>query len=105
MARIRKGDLVTIIISVDHVAHRVKVKLSPRAQRDLDRTRGATWERVREALLALARTPRPKGCVKLSAGAWRVRIGNLRILYDIDDKAKMVEVLRIGHRRNIYRRV
>jgi len=79
--------------------------LGPRAQRDLDRLRGTTWEWVRDALLVLAQIPRPKGCVKLSTCAWRIRVGNIRVLYDIDDKAKTVEVLRIGHRRSIYRRV
>jgi mRNA interferase RelE/StbE len=77
--------------------------LGPRAQQDLDRLRGATWKRVHDALLALAHTPRPKGCVKLSTGAWRIRVGDIRVLYDIDTKAKTVEVLRIKHRRDIYR--
>jgi mRNA interferase RelE/StbE len=83
----------------------MEVKASPRAQRDMDKLRGATWERVREALLTLAHTPRPKECVKLSTGAWRIRIGDIRVLYDIDDKARTVEVLRIKHRRDIYRQV
>ncbi len=81
------------------------LKLGPRAQRDLDRLRGAIWERVRDALLVLAQIPRPKGCIKLSTGAWRIRVGDIRVLYDIDDKAKTVEVLRIKHRRDIYRLV
>jgi mRNA interferase RelE/StbE len=54
-------------------------------------------------MLTLALTPRPKECVKLSTGAWRIRIGDIRALYDIDDQGKTVEVLRIGHRRDIYR--
>jgi mRNA interferase RelE/StbE len=83
----------------------MKVRVSPRAQRDLDRLRGVIWERVRGTLLMLAHTPRPNGCAKLRTGAWRVRIGNLRVLYDIDNKAKTVEVLRIKHRRDIYRQV
>lgn len=51
----------------------------------------------------LAHNPRPKGCVKLSTGAWRVRVGEIRVLYDIDDKARTVEILRIKHRRESYR--
>lgn len=90
-------------ISLEQAAERLSV--SPRAQRDLDRLVGESWMRVRDALLALACTPRPKGCVKLSTGAWRIRIGDIRVLYDIDDKAKTVEVLRIKHRRDIYRQV
>lgn len=84
---------------------RYRLLLGPRAQRELDRMRGALWERVREGLLMLAHTPRPRGCVKLGTGAWRIRIGDIRALYDIDDKAKKVEILRIGRRRDIYRQV
>lgn len=58
--------------------------------------------RVCEDLRILAHTPRPKGCVKLSTGAWRIRAGEFRVLYDIDDKARTVEVLRIKRRRDIY---
>lgn len=77
--------------------------LGPRAQRDLNRLRGKTWTRVKEALINLTHTPRPHGCVKLSTGAWRIRVGDIRVLYDIDDKARAIEVLRIKHRRESYR--
>lgn len=80
-----------------------RLLIGPSAQRDLDKLRGATLERIREDLLMLAHTPRPKGCVKLNTGAWRIRVGGIRVLYDIDDKAKAVEVLRIKHRRDVYR--
>ncbi|MDD5558082.1 type II toxin-antitoxin system RelE/ParE family toxin [Candidatus Methylomirabilis sp.] len=80
-----------------------RLPLGPRAQKGLDRLVGDAWQRVREDLLMLAHTPRPKGCVKLSTSAWRIRIGDIRVLYDIDDKAKAVEVLRIKHRRDVYR--
>lgn len=78
-----------------------RLLLSPRAQKDLDRLVGDAWQRVREALASLSHTPRPKGCVKLSTGAWRIRIGDIRVLYDIDDTAKTVEVLRIKYRRDV----
>lgn len=77
--------------------------LGPRAQRDLDRLRGATWERVREALLTPIHTPRSKGYLKLNTGAWRMRVGEIQALYDIDAKAKIAKVLRIKHRRDTYR--
>ena len=82
-----------------------RLLLSPRAQKDLDRMVGNTWQRVREALTSLSHTPRPKGYVKLSTGAWRVRVGEIRVLYDIDDKARTVEILRVKHRRDVYRGV
>lgn len=82
-----------------------RLLLSPRAQKNLDRLVRDTWQRVREVLTSLSHTPRPKGCVKLSTEAWRIRVGDIRVLYDIDDKARTVEVLRIKHRRDIYRRL
>jgi len=68
-----------------------RLLLSPRAQKDLDRLVRDTWQRVREALTSLSHTPRPKGCVKLSTGVWRARVGEIRVLYDIADKARTVK--------------
>jgi mRNA interferase RelE/StbE len=68
--------------------------LSPDAQRRLDPT-----------ILALAENPRPQGCAKLSGeeSLWRVRVGDYRIIYQIQDKALLVLVVKVGHRREIYR--
>jgi mRNA interferase RelE/StbE len=52
----------------------------------------------------LARDPRPHGCEKLSgAEKYRVRHGDYRILYQIDDSARLVTVVKVGNRREIYR--
>jgi mRNA interferase RelE/StbE len=49
--------------------------------------------------------PRPPGCKKLSGSQneWRVRVGDYRILYEIDDRIRRVRIYAIGHRREIYR--
>jgi len=54
----------------------------------------------------LEQNPRPHGCTKLegSEDEYRVRVGDYRILYVIDDKAKLVTVARVRHRREAYRR-
>lgn len=53
---------------------------------------------------ALAHEPRPPGCKKLRGGAgWRVRVGDYRGICQVDDSARIVTVLRAGHRRDIYR--
>ena len=54
----------------------------------------------------LARQPRPAGAKKLvgGRGEWRVRTGDYRIIYEIDDGVLLVLVLAVGHRRDIYRR-
>ena len=63
--------------------------------------------RARGPILALARDPRPAGSVDLSGSPfWRLWIGDLRILYAIDDRARTVVVLRVARRNeSTYRRV
>lgn len=62
-------------------------------------------ERILAALTGLRTEPRPVGCKKLSGReGWRIRSQNYRIIYEIDDTAKRVLVLVIGHRRDVYRR-
>jgi mRNA interferase RelE/StbE len=52
----------------------------------------------------LAASPPPPGCKKLKGGdrEWRIRVGDYRIVYEIDDTAKTVAVTRIAHRREVY---
>jgi mRNA interferase RelE/StbE len=55
----------------------------------------------------LAKNPRPPGCKKLVNNEdelWRVRVGDYRILYTIDDKIRIVDIVNIGNRRDVYRR-
>lgn len=56
------------------------------------------------AIRALAATPRPVGCIKLSGRpAWRIRVGSYRVIYEIHDARLVVLVIAIGHRKDIYR--
>jgi mRNA interferase RelE/StbE len=81
-----------------------RLLIKPSAERDLDRLRGEMWQRVKEAILALRADPRPTGCKKLAGGkGWRIPIGDYRALYDIDDDAQTVTILRVRHRRDVYR--
>jgi mRNA interferase RelE/StbE len=61
--------------------------------------------RVAAALRILADNPRPAGCRKLTGSDrdWRVRVGDYRIVYEIDDENREVRVMRIRHRREAYR--
>ena len=55
-------------------------------------------------ILKLKENPRPSGCRKLlGKGSYRIRRGNYRILYKVDDKTKEVVIYRIAHRKNAYR--
>lgn len=75
-----------------------------RAQKELEQLPWESLERVHKAVQALQREPRPTGCTKLSGRmGWRIRAGNYRVIYDIDDDQQLVTVLHIGHRRDVYR--
>lgn len=79
--------------------------LFPRAERDLNRFHGETYQRLEAAIDALALDPRPRGCLKMSDGdEWRIRVGTYRICYLIDDQRRRVLITRVGHRREIYDR-
>jgi mRNA interferase RelE/StbE len=78
--------------------------LLPRAQKELARLPTDSYERIRAAIRALAEEPRPPGCRKLSGReGWRIRIGDYRVLYEIEDTPKTVTVVQVGHRRDVYR--
>ncbi len=82
-----------------------KVFLAPSAERDLKKLPAETFRRVVAALKALAEDPRPPGYRKLrgETDAGRVRLGEHRILYEIDDEAQEVRVFRVRHRKDVYR--
>jgi len=81
-----------------------KIELRRKAQRSLDKLPENDFTAIITEIKKLADTPRPKGVEKIkSAGLWRIRQGDYRIVYSIDDSQKIVTILRIGHRREIYR--
>jgi mRNA interferase RelE/StbE len=84
------------------VKYSLEIKQS--AQKELDALDETLFTRVDRKILALADNPRPAGCKKLKGykDHWRVRVGDWRVLYIIDDAAKVVSVTRIRHRRDVY---
>ena len=75
-----------------------------RAQKELGALEGEAYVRVRDAIGGLAEDPRPSSCLKLAGReGWRIRIGDYRVVYEIDDKGHVVTILHIGHRRGVYR--
>ena len=81
------------------------VQLERSAERDLKRLAPREFHRIVPDIEALASNPRPKGCRKLSGtdNDWRIRVGDYRIVYEIDDRAKAVRVMRVRHRSDVYR--
>ncbi len=82
------------------------VLLEHRAERELRELPQALLKSVDRRLRTLATNPRPPGATMLKGKeveGWRLRVGDYRILYTIDDSAQLVRVYRIKHRREVYR--
>jgi len=81
-----------------------EVLLERRAERDLKKVSQETFYRIIPKIKALSENPKPAGCRKItgSKNDWRIRIGDYRIIYEIDEKEKAVKVMRIRHRREVY---
>ena len=75
------------------------------ARKELERLPGELAARLLEKVGALARDPRPGGTSKLRGQKqlWRLRVGDYRVVYAINDKAKAVDVSIVRHRREVYR--
>jgi mRNA interferase RelE/StbE len=82
-----------------------KIEVSATAERQLKKIRREDKVRILRAILLLAGEPRPDGCKKMSGydDLYRIRIGNYRVIYEIDRKRIIIVILKIGHRREVYR--
>ena len=83
----------------------MRVVVLPAARRDIHRLAPDIAPRVARAIDALADDPRPPGCQLLrdrEPRTWRVRVGDWRILYDINDNTGVVTILRVLHRARAY---
>ncbi|HET9841873.1 MAG TPA: type II toxin-antitoxin system RelE/ParE family toxin [Nocardioides sp.] len=82
-----------------------RIELAPAAVRQLRKLDPTARRRVQAAVELLAVQPRPNGATKLVGGdgEWRVRTGDYRIVYEINDEVLLVLVVAVGHRREIYR--
>jgi mRNA interferase RelE/StbE len=72
-------------------------------ERELSRLRKKDYERIAAAILRLGEEPRPANCQKMKGrDAWRIRVGEYRVIYEINDQARIVTILDVGHRKEIY---
>lgn len=87
------------------MAHRIE--LSPAAARQLRRIDRRVLPKIAEKIDLLAGEPRPRGCEKLSGydNLYRVRVGDYRIVYGVEDRLVVVVVLKVGNRAEIYQRI
>jgi mRNA interferase RelE/StbE len=80
------------------------VEVKPSARKELEDLPNNVLARAVQKMESLGDKPRPAGCKKLKGykDHWRVRVGDWRIVYLIDDDARIVSVTRIAHRREVY---
>jgi mRNA interferase RelE/StbE len=82
------------------------VSIKPSALKDLRKIPKILAIKIGYVIDTLAENPRPIGFKKLKGSdeiLFRVRVGNYRVIYSIEDKVEIVEVVRIGHRKDIYK--
>lgn len=82
-----------------------RVEIARRAVKSIQALPKKEQQRVRAAIELLADNPRPPGCVALKgeSAAFRVRVGDYRVVYEIHERRLLVQVVRVGHRRQVYR--
>ncbi len=74
-----------------------------RAQKELTKIEHNPYLHIVEAIRSLKENPRPSGCKKLTGrDGWRIRVGNYRVIFEINDSEKKIVVLHVGHRHDIY---
>jgi mRNA interferase RelE/StbE len=82
-----------------------QVVLTKTAEHDLGRLDNMWQRNIAQRLQKLAVDPRPSGVTKLrgTENEWRIRVGDYRIIYEVDDDVRLLTILRIRHRREVYR--
>jgi mRNA interferase RelE/StbE len=82
-----------------------QVRITRSAEKQLKKLTPPVQRKLAAVIMSLAIEPRPYGSKKLAAtvNSYRVRVGDYRVIYDIYEREIVVSVLKIGHRRDIYR--
>ena len=82
-----------------------EVYLERAAEQDLKQLSARNFQRIILRIRALAENPRPVGCRRISSSRndWRIRVGDYRVVYEVDDEGKAVRVMRVRHRGKAYR--
>ena len=83
---------------------RYSLEIKQSAQKELDTLDETLFTRIDRKILELRDNSRPAGCKKLKGykDQWRMRVGDWRVIYVIDDAAKLITITRVAHRREVY---
>ena len=80
-----------------------KIEIKRSASKEIEKLPKSVLKRVLDKIQFLGREPRPSGCKKLTADEkYRVRVGDYRILYSIENDKLMIYIVKVGHRKKIY---
>lgn len=83
---------------------RYSVVFKPSAERGFRDLPPQIQPRLAHELASLSTVPRPPGCAKLKGRpGFRIRVGDWRVIYAVDDDARLVRILAVGNRRDVYR--
>ena len=82
-----------------------EVTFARSARKELEALNRPLIARVMGRIEALARDPRPRGCRKLvgQGSLWRIRVGDYRVIYEVDDHKLIVDIVAVRHRSDAYR--
>ena len=81
-----------------------KILIKPSAVKELNKIPKKELSKITGRINSLSIDPRPSGCEKLAAqNAYRIRQGSYRIIYTIEDDKLIILVIKVGHRRDVYR--
>ncbi len=83
-----------------------KIEWRPSTKKDLKRISKPEVLRIIKAVEGLSNEPRPRGSTKLTGSdfTYRIRIGDYRVIYEIHDEIILIEVVKVGHRKDVYRK-
>jgi mRNA interferase RelE/StbE len=80
------------------------VRIKRSAEKEMDRLPDKTFRRITQAILRLESNPRPRTSKKLrGVQDYRLRVGQYRVLYSVDDRRRSIVISAVGHRRDVYR--
>ncbi len=80
------------------------VRIERKAQKQLAKISEPYYTKIKNAILDLAKDPKPSGCKQLKGRqSYRIRVGQYRIIYEIQQELLLVDVIAVGHRKDIYR--
>jgi mRNA interferase RelE/StbE len=85
-----------------------RIEIDRRVKKDLQSVATQDLARIQSAIADLATNPRPYGCKQLKGKTreyLRIRMGDYRIIYTVRDQALLIVVIRVGHRREIYKKL